>query len=138
MAHGFEEVVVFFIAHRKDLEDLLLSYGGVVMRMLIDFEKWTVKALVAYTGAAVVLVQIASAYLSRYGINPEIGSFVMLTVGFCGHTVLRYFLEDFILDVMKEAKKSVLEVMGAMRNRLLAKLGGQVITQNTNEQRELD
>lgn len=114
MANGVEDIAVFVIAHRKDLEDLLLSYGGVLMRIMLDYDKWTFKTLCAYVAVSITLVAITATYLVRYGVNAELGFFVLLTVGFCGQTIVKYFLEDFLLDVMK-----------AIKNRVLDKIKGQ-------------
>lgn len=89
-------------------------YSGVLMRVFIDNKKWSFNSILSYISVSIILVDITKLLLEKY--NMPTGA-ILLTcciVGFCGHTGLRYFLDDFIIDLFKEIK---IKVLNFIRNK---------------------
>lgn len=99
----------FIVGHRKEIEDFLLIYGGVLIRMIHDYNKWTLGGLVSYSLVGGLVAFVASTYAIRFGLGFEVVSFISLVAGFCGQTIIRFILEDFALDVLRAIKAKVLE-----------------------------
>lgn len=83
-------------------------YTGVLMRIFLDYDKWNLRQLVAYIIVSVLLVDATKKLFELNGSSAFITTFVCIVLGFVGNTPLRFFLDDFMKDVMFAIKDRII------------------------------
>jgi hypothetical protein len=83
-------------------------YAGVLMRIFLDYNKWNIVQLTAYIVVSVLLVDSTRHLMELNANTTLVTAFVCMVLGFVGHTILRFILEDFSRDFMLAIKDKIM------------------------------
>lgn len=86
-------------------------YSGVLMRTALDYDKFNIRQLIAYILVSGLFVDATINLMTLQAYTPFMILFSCLVLGFCGHTFLRFILDDFIKDFMIAIKKRIIDAV---------------------------
>ncbi len=86
-------------------------YSGVLMRIALDYDKFNGRQLIAYIIVSGLFVDATINLMTLQAYTPFMVLFSCLVLGFCGHTALRFILDDFLKDFLTAIKKRIIDAV---------------------------